>query len=174
MDRTSVADRTYFSLVKDYSDRAEFYSGFSNVFQIHATVLNQKVLEAQVEKKAASFNWSDVQKSDDMAKIKNSLRSETTVFVSFYTPENKVNNLDSPSTIWRVFLDVNNKRYVGSASTYVGFANEAQFFYPYHAIFGRGYLVKFPVPMMNIQDYPMTLTVTGTIGSETIKFPAMK
>lgn len=138
LDRSSVADRNYASLVKDYSDRAEFYSGFANVFQIHATVLNQKVMEAQVEKKAASFNWSDTQKSEDMTKITNSLRNETTVFVSFYTPENKLNNMDSPSTIWRVFLDVNNKRYIGSASTYVGFANEAQFFYPYHTMFGKG------------------------------------
>ncbi|MES2767996.1 MAG: hypothetical protein V4596_02530 [Bdellovibrionota bacterium] len=174
LDRSTVADNNYYSLVKDYSDRAEFYSGFMNVFQIHATILNQKVLEAQVEKKASSFNWSDTQKSEDMAKITNSLRGETTVFVSFYTPENKLNNLDSPSSIWRVFLDVNNKRYVGSVSTYVGFANEAQLFYPYHTIFGKGYLVRFPVPMMNIQDYPMSLTVTGTIGSDTIKFPAMK
>lgn len=174
MDRMDDSGRNYYSNVNEYSDKAEYYYGFTNVFQIQGTVLNQKVLEGQVERKSASFNWSETQKSDEMSKVTNSLRGESTVFLSFYSPENKVNNLDSPSTIWRVFLDVNNKRYQGTISTYVGFANEAQLFYPYHSIFSKAYLVRFAVPMANIQDYPMTLTVTGTIGSDTIKFKAMK
>jgi hypothetical protein len=174
MDRFDANDRAYFSTVKDYTDRAEFYEGFINVFQMQATILNAKVLNGQLTKKADSFNWTDTQKAEEQAKVDSSLKTETTVFLSFFSPENKVNNLDSPSTIWRVFLDVNNKRYVGSVSTYVGFQNEARLFYPYHSVFAKAYLVKFPVPMVNIQDYPMTLTVTGTIGSDTLKFPALK
>ena len=161
-------------IVKQYTDRAEFYKGFMNVFQMQGTVLNQKVLNSQVEIKSQSFSWTESQRIDEQSKVDSSLRSETKVFLSFFSPENKVNNLDSPSTIWRVFLDVNNKRYVGTVSTYVGFANEAALFYPYHSGFSKAYLVKFPVPMINIQDYPMKLTVTGTIGSDTLDFPALK
>lgn len=174
MDRSTSVDRDYYSLVKQYTDRTEYYSGLMNVFQMQGTVLNSKILNGQVEKKAQSFNWTDDQKVQEQAKTDSSLRTETVVFLSFFSPENKVNNLDSPSSIWRVFLDVNNKRYVGSVSTYVGFANEAQLFYPYHSIFSKGYLVKFPVPMAHIQDYPMTLTVTGTIGSDALKFKSLQ
>lgn len=160
----------YYSTVKEFTDRSEFYEGFMNVFQMQATVLNSKVLNGQVAKKAESFAWNDSQRLEEQNKIDNSLRNETLVFLSFYSPENKINNLDSASSIWRVFLDVNNKRYIGSVSTYVGFANEAQLFYPYHSVFAKAYLVKFPVPMLNIQDYPLKLTVTGTIGSDSLKF----
>jgi hypothetical protein len=174
MDRLNSNEKEYFSNVKDYTDRAEFYEGFMNVFQMQGTILNAKVYNGQVTKKADSFNWTDVQKNEEQSKVDASLRSEAKVFLSFFSPENKVNNLDSPSTIWRVFLDVNNKRYVGSVSTYVGFQNEARLFYPYHSVFAKAYMVKFPVPMINIQDYPATLTVTGTIGSDTLKFKALK
>lgn len=174
MDRSSSADKEYYAAVNKYSDRSEYYSGFMNVFQMQATILNSKILNGQVEKKYYSFNWSEDQKAQEQAKVDSSLRTETVVFLSFYSPENKVNNLDSPSTIWRVFIDVNNKRYSGSISTYVGFANEAQLFYPYHSIFSKAYLVKFPVPMAHIQDYPITLTVTGTIGSDTLKFKPLE
>lgn len=174
MDRNTANDNAYLSSVKQYSDRAEFYSGFINVFQMQGTVLNSKILAGQAQKKADSFNWTDAQIAEEAAKNDKSLRAETVVFLSFFSPEMRVNNLDSPSSIWRVFIDVNNKRYVGSASTYVGFQNEAGLFYPYHSVFGKAYLVKFPVPMINIQDYPIKLTVTGTIGSDTIEFPALK
>src|SRR5690606_8812865 len=109
-------------------------------------------------------------KEEEHRKVDDSLRKETKVFLSFYSPENRINNLDSPSSIWRVFIDVNNKRYVGSVSTFVGFANEAQLFYPYHTVFAKAYVVKFPVPIAHIQDYPVTLTITGTVGSDTIRF----
>src|SRR5690606_31801866 len=115
------SDSTYYSLVNEFSDRKEYYSGFTNVFQAQATILNAKVLTGQIEKKAESFNWTEDQKNQEHAKVDSSLRSETVVFLSFYTPENKLNNLDSVNSIWRVFLDVNNKRYVGTVSTFVGF-----------------------------------------------------
>lgn len=166
--------KDYYSTVKEYSDRAEYFEGFMNVFQMQGTVLNSRVLNGQVAIKAKSFAWNDSQKSEEQAKIDNSLRTETLVFLSFYSPEIKINNLDSVSSIWRVFLDVNNKRYIGTVSTYVGFANEARLFYPYHSVFGKAYLVKFSVPMINIQDYPMKFTVTGTIGSDSLKFHPLK
>jgi hypothetical protein len=167
LDRNS---KDYYTTVKEYTDRSEYYEGFMNVFQMQGTVLNSQVLNGQVEKKAQSFAWNESQRLEEQAKVDNSLRTQTTVFLSFYSPENKINNLDSASSIWRVFLDVNNKRYVGSVSTYVGFANEASLFYPYHSVFAKAYLVKFAVPMINIQDYPMKLTVTGTIGSDSLNF----
>lgn len=163
-------DAEYFDSVKKFSDRAEFYSGINNVFQVHGTILNTEIQQGQIEKKDRAFSWSDEQKQTEQKKVDESIRQETKVFLSFYSPENRVNNLDSPSSIWRVFLDVNNKRYVGSVSTYVGFANEAELFYPYHTVFAKAYIVKFPVPIAHIQDYPLTLTVTGTIGSKTIQF----
>ena len=174
MDRSTSIDREYFSSVKEFTDRTEYYSGFINVFQAQATVLNSKVRTGQIEKKAQSFSWTDEQKNQEHAKVDSSLRSETVIFLSFFTPQNKLNNLDSPSSVWRVFLDVNNKRYVGAVSTYVGIPNEVQLFYPYHSGFSKAYLVKFPVPMAHIQDYPMSLTITGTVGSDTLKLKALK
>jgi hypothetical protein len=173
-EQATSHDSEYASTLNQFTDRKEFNVGFTNIFQMQGTILNAKVLNGQLQKKADSFNWTEAQKQEAQSKLDNSLKTEATLFLSFFSPENKVNNLDSVNTIWRVFLDVNNKRYVGSVSTYTGFQNEARLFYPYHSIFSKAYLVKFPVPMLNIQDSPMTVTVTGTIGSDTLKFSALK
>ena len=100
MDRSTSTDKEYYSSINQFTDRSEYYSGFMNVFQMQGTVLNSKILKGQVEKKAQSFNWAEDQKNQELAKVDTSLRTETVVFLSFFSPENKVNNLDSPSTIW--------------------------------------------------------------------------
>ncbi len=166
-------ERDYQLDVRHFSDRAEFYSGINNVFQMHGTILNSKIQHGQVNKKARAFSWDDFQIEDERRKVEESLNRETKVFLSFYSPENRINNLDSPSSIWRVFLDVNNKRYIGTVSTFVGFANEAALFYPYHTVFAKAYIVKFSVPMTEVQNSPMTLTITGTVGSDSIQFKAL-
>jgi len=172
--QSDTSASNYENIVAHFSDRAEFYEGFTNVFQFQATVLNETVLKSQIEKRAQSYSWTATQKADEEAKMRDSLNKQTTIFLSFYSPEPKIDDLERAQSLWRVFLDVNNKRYIGTVSKYVGVRDETMMFFPYYTRFSSAYTIKFLVPMVEIQHYPMKLTLTGTIGSDSINFAPMQ
>lgn len=172
---SSTSERSevdYNSLVEKYSVRKELHQGLMNILQIHATYLNSTVQRAQIQKKSEAFKWSTADVDSAISKMDESLRSETVLFMSFFSPTPKLDDLDKIQSVWRIFLDVNNKRYEGKAVKQSGVYDEFLEFYPYHTRFGTPYKVIFNVPAINIEDYPSKMTITGTLGSITVDFPA--
>lgn len=167
-------DNGYSKLVAEYSDRKELYQGFANVLQIQGTFLNSKILNAQVDRKAFSFKWESSEIQKETQKIDESLRTETVLFISFFSPTPRLDDLDKIQTVWRIFLDVNNKRYEGTAIKQSGIYDEMIEYYPYHSRFSTPYKIVFRVPAINIEDYPSRMTITGAMGSMSLEFPPMK
>ncbi len=172
---SSTAERSevdYYDLIEKYSVRKELHQGLMNILQINATYLNSKVQRSQIQKKSQAFNWTTADIESAMSKMDESLRSETVLFMSFFSPTPKLDDLDKIQSVWKIFLDVNNKRYEGKAVKQSGVYDEFLEFYPYHTRFGTPYKVIFNVPAINIEDYPSKLTITGTLGSISVDFPA--
>lgn len=165
---------SYNTLINHYTARAEYYEGFINIFQFHATILNSDVLKAQLKKKSESYDYDSAQIKKEEEEIDKSLKAETNLFLSFFSPDPKIDDLSKAQTVWRIFLDVNNKRYQGSVKKYLAPMSDQVLLFPYHTRFSTAYVVHFNIPAIYIQDYPMQLTITGTAGSKTVSFPAMK
>lgn len=165
------SERNYYDTVKKYSDRKELHQGLMNILQIQGTYLNSTVQRAQIQKKANGFQWSTAEVESAMSKMEESLRSETTIFLSFYSPTPKLDDLDKIQSVWKIYLDVNNKRYEAKAVKQSGVYDEFLELYPYHTRFGTPYKVIVNVPAANIESYPSKLIITGTLGSISIDFP---
>lgn len=98
------------------------------------------------------------------------MKKQTEVFVSFYTPEKKHDDLHKNQTLWKIFLDAGGKRYEGKAQKVKLLTSEVQGLYPFHNRFATPYTITFPVPTTALDGKEAKLTITGSVGSVAVVF----
>jgi hypothetical protein len=173
----NVNNSGYFKSAEDYevvveknTDKIRRYSGFYNTLDIEATVLSPTISHAQVAKQAELFLWDSNRMSDEKARTESRLSRETEVFMSFFTPDRKNNDLIKTNSMWKIFLDVEGRRYEGKINKIKLQLTEIQALYPYHNRFYTPYSVTFPVSMKSIEGKTLKMTITGSLASGTLEF----
>lgn len=161
-------------VIDKYSDRIESFNGFYNTLQASATLQNSVVDVAVLDQKARLFQWDqgkfDAQKLESTEK----LGKETGIFLSFFTPDKKHDDLNKTPSLWKIFLDVNGRRYEGKATKIKLQTVELQSIYSYHTRFSTPYQLIFPISVRLIENYPSKLTLTGPVGSATLNFNSLE
>lgn len=165
-----VPTSRYMDTVDRYSDRAQAYSGLFNTLDIYATILNTRVLSHQNDQLARTFLWEKEKYDQEIIEMNKSLAAESRFFVSIYTPDRKYNDLNKTKNLWKIFLDVNGRRFEGSAKKMKMLQPEIQGIYHYHTVFSTPYMVTFPIPMIEVQKHNAKMTFTGPIGSASLDF----
>jgi hypothetical protein len=165
-----VPTSRYMDTVDRYTDRAQAYSGLFNTLDIYATILNSRVLSHQTDQMARTFLWEKEKYDEEVIKMNQNLAQESRYFVSIYTPDRKYHDLNKTKNLWKIFLDVNGRRYEGSAKKMKMLQPEIQGIYHYHTVFSTPYIVTFPVPMIEVQKFNSKMTFTGPIGSASLDF----
>lgn len=168
--RAIRTESEYFSIIDQHSDSTEKYSGLYNLLNIEATLLNTKVLDAQADQLTRLYLWDDAKASAERMKNNERTSKETEVFMAFFTPDRKNDDAAKPKTVWRVFLDADGRRFEGKVTKIKLQLSQLVALYPYHNRFYSPYQVIFPVPVKSIEGREMTMTVTGAVGSATLKF----
>ncbi len=170
-DRMKLMDESEIeSTVESESDKAEIYSGLYNTLTMAGTLVNSKVNEALLNQQARMYQWDDAKMTSERTKSEEKMKLQTEVFLSFYTPERKHDDLNKNQTLWKIFLDVDGKRYEGKATKIKLLTTEVHSLYPYHNRFSTPYSISFPVSTKSIESKPSVLTVTGPVGSAQLKF----
>lgn len=167
---TMKTTTNYMEVIEKHSDSVRLYSGFYNILDMEATLITSSVAEAQISQSTMLYQWDEPRIKEEKEKFENRLSREAEMFLSFYVPERKQDDLFRPNTIWRIFLDVDGKRYQGKASRIKLQLVEIEGLYPYHNRFYSPYSVIFPVSMRSIEGKPMKVTVTGAVGSGVLEF----
>lgn len=162
----------YIRQIEKYSDGEANYTGFYNTFEYKATLHNTAIRTAMLQKQNDYYQWDREKFLSEREKSEKEIASETTVFLSFYTPERRNDNLYEAKSIWRIYLDAGGRRYQGKVKRVRSLLAELQALYPYHTRWNSPYTVTFPVPTAAVETQNLTLTVTGPLGSKTVKFPA--
>jgi len=165
-----ITSAAYENVIDQWTDRIEDYSGLSNTVTIQATLLNPQVVMAQADQNARIFQWDQITYDNEKKNAENRMASETQVFVSFYSPERKWDDLYKSKTLWKVFLDANGQRYEGKVAKVKLLTPEIQSLYHYHTGFATPYLITFPVSARTLGSNPAKLIFTGAIGSVTLSF----
>jgi hypothetical protein len=160
----------YYSAAEDSSGRSKVYDGFMQTMELSATLLNTRTARLQVEHKARIYQWPAEQYSNNKSEVETSLSRETKVFLSFFVPERKHDDLHKPRTLWKIFLDAGGRRYEGRAERMKTILAEVQSLYPNHTRFQTPYIVTFQVPMSQVENSDSKLTLTGPVGSTSIQF----
>lgn len=161
---------SYMDVIEKYTDKTRRYSGFYNTMDMEATVINSSVAEAQLGQSSMLYQWDDKKFAEEKAKYEARLNKETEIFLSFFTPEKKNDDLFKENTIWKIFLDVDGKRFEGKAKKIKLQLAEIEGLYPYHNRFYTPYSVTFPIPMKSIEGKALKMTITGAVGSGELNF----
>jgi hypothetical protein len=160
----------YMEVITKHSANVRRYSGFYNIFDMEATAITSDVAQAQLEQSSMLYQWEESRFAEEKGKFEARLSKETEFFLSFYTPDRKQDDLMKKTTIWKLFLDVDGKRYEGKATKLKLQMVEIEGLYPYHNRFYTPYSVIFPVSMRSIEGKPMKFTLTGAVGAGVMDF----
>ncbi|MFK8138078.1 MAG: hypothetical protein AB8E15_06950 [Bdellovibrionales bacterium] len=166
-----IPDRNYIQMVKKYSVKDELYSGFTNVFYYNATLKTEDVQRAQINYNSRAYQWEESEKRKALRELAESVSNYTEVFVSFYTPDVRNNDLNESGSIWRIFLEVGGKKYLGGVTKISLPPARLRPLYPEHTAWGVPYLVKFPISALDIRDLETKITFTGNLGFSSKVFP---
>jgi hypothetical protein len=165
-----MSESDYQATVDKWTDYIEEYNGLNNTVSIKATLLNPEMATAQLDQNARIFQWDHNTFDTEKKKLENNLNQQTEVFVSFFSPERKWDDLHKSKTLWKVFLDVNGQRFEGKATKIKLLPREIQSLYHYHTSFASPYIISFPVSARTVDNKPARLTFTGAIGSASLNF----
>lgn len=167
------SESEYSNVIENYTAQAQEYDGLQNTLEYHATLLNSQVIEAQTLRKANMLQWEKTQYDQELSSRIAKSKETTEVFVSFFTPERKNNDLARSETLWKIFLVSQDKRYVGKVEKVTLLNSEIQSLYPQHNRWSNAYIVKFPVAVNTIEDKDSEFIITGPISTKSIRFNAL-
>lgn len=170
-----ISESDYTDLIKKNSRQEQVYSGLYNAIDVSGVAVNTEVSEAQVDQLARVYIWDENKYTQEKIKAEEKLRKESEFFVSFFTPERKHDDLHKNKTLWKIFLDVEGKRYEGKVTKVKLLTEELQSLYPFHNRFSTPYTIVFPIPMKQIEgSSSIKLTITGPVGSSTVDYSKAK
>ncbi len=168
-----ISDSEYESVIASNSDKKQVYDGFYAVMEVSGTMINSKVLKAQLEQRARIYQWTPEILASEKVKQDAKMAKETEFFISFFVPERKHDDLHKAKTLWKLFLDANGRRYEGKSSRMKTILSDVVSLYPQHNRWSTPYIVSFPVPVSMIENGGAILTITGPAGSTTLSFKAV-
>lgn len=170
-DLPLMSESEYETILKSQTDRTEKYNGLYNSLHMAGSLITTPLALAQVDQKARQYLWDTTVYQAEKNKIKESLKTQTIVFLSFYTPERKHDNLHKSDSMWKVFLDCEGHRFEGKVTKLKQQTSEVQGLYAYHNRFSTPYIISFSTPTNFIDGRKSRVTVTGPAGSATLEFP---
>jgi hypothetical protein len=166
-----MTSSAYENLVDQWTDYVETYNGINNTVTVQATLINSEVAAAQTDQSARTYQWDQVKYDTEKKDLAERMSKETNIFVSFYSPERKWDDLAKSKTLWKMYLDVNGQRYEGKAVKSKLLPRELQSLYHYHSSFSTPYTLTFPVSTKNVDGKPVRLVLTGAVDAVTLNFP---
>jgi hypothetical protein len=167
---TPATPDDYIKVIEAHSAGDVEYVGAYNHFNFRATLMNSTIQNAIIDRKAAIYLWNNVKKQQEMGILQADNASMTKVFISFYTPDRRDDNLASPKSIWALYLETPNGRYTGSAKKVRTSPTELMTLHPNHNRFTTAYNVEFPVALASVEGQKLKLTITGPLGTRSVEF----
>ena len=146
------------------------YSGFYQKAQVQATFLNSEVTQQILKKQLNQLQWSDetLQKEREKAVQKNA--SQTVFFLSFFTPEKELNDLNKGVSIWKLYLEIDGNRYEGKAKKSNNKYVDTKALFPYHNRWSFAYRVYFDIPLSAVENKNFKFVLTSSQGTSELVF----
>lgn len=159
-----MSEREYEKVLERFTHHEQQYKGLYNTMDVTATLIVPSVAHAELEQKARIYQWDRAKFQAESNKLNDELRTQTQVFMSFYTPEHKNDDLQKLGTQWRVYLEAGGRRWEGKVAKIKTPTAEIQGIYPYHVRFSTPYLVTFPTAANTVAKESARFIVTGPVG----------
>lgn len=156
--------------IEQFSAHQQVYDGLYNAIDMTVTMRNSKVIRAQLAQRARQSQWDRTQFQLETANAEKKAKAETEIFLSFFTPDHKNDDLHKGKTAWKVYLEADGHRWEGKVTKLKFTLAELKAMYPKHNPFGTPYLISFPVGIESVEDKAAKFTVTGPLGAGVANF----
>jgi len=161
----------YLKKLDHYSAGDKQFSGLYDNFEFRGTLLTPTISRIIHNRMAQIYEWDNQQKQEHLQKEEEELQKHTRVWMSFFTPSSKDDNLDKKTSIWKTYLEVNGSRYEGTAVRSKQILSEAQALFPYHTRWATIYHLQFPLSSDQVEGQSAKLIITGPLGRREVVFP---
>ena len=160
----------YLKIIRENSAGDTQFAGVYENFEFRSTLFTRKVSLAVHKRLKQYYDWNEEENSQKLSKRMEEMNSKTKIWLSFYTPSGKDNNLSNKRSIWKIYLFNQDRRYEGKPYPANTNLNAAKALIPYHSRWTTAYYVDFPVPTDQLQS-PVKLVITGPLGRREVIFP---
>lgn len=161
----------YISQIDQYSAGDKQFAGVYHNFEFRSTILNRKVLRTIHDRLTQYYDWDQVTSDEKWQETENKLNNKTQLWLSFFTPERKNDNLANKVSIWKIYLVAGNSRYEGQVRKANKNLSEAQSLFHYHNRWSTPYYVDFDVATAEVENENLKLIITGPLGRREVAFP---
>lgn len=165
-----ITQSEYENIIAKNTEKAQVYESLYNVLDVSGTIMNSQMTAAQLSQSARLYLWDKTKLDSETAAKKIKTEKELEIFISFYTPDRKNDDLAKNKTLWKIFLDLDGKRYEGKATKVKLLLSEIQGLYPYHTKFATPYSIVFPISASLADGKSAKLILTGAVGSASLNF----
>ena len=160
----------YQTLLSKSTQSKKVYDGLVEVLEYNSVFLSHDLAVAQVKENSRIYQYSDSQLNNELATSQANLSKQAEFFLSIYVTETKYDDLAKKNTKWKIFLDVDGKRYEAKAIKVKNQLVDIQSLYPFHNKFTSAYRLLFPVPTETVETHSSKLTLTGPVTSLAIDY----
>lgn len=156
--------------IEKHSAGDKQFSGVYEQFEFKATLLNERVSRLLHERLKLYYDWSQTESEQKLQERLSGIQDKTKLWLSFFTPDRKDDNLANTNTIWKIYLVANGQRYEGVVTKANLNYSEAQALFHYHNRWATPYQVEFPIPSRQIEGTSPQLIITGPLGRREVYF----
>ena len=161
----------YVQLIDSKTAGDKQFAGLYNNFEFRGTLLTTEIHQGIHKRMTEFYDWDETLREEKLQKRLSKAQTETRIFMSFFTPKGKDDNLTTSKTIWKLYLHVNGQRYEGKPKKAKLNLSEAIAIFPYHNRWTTAYYVDFPVPTASAESSKARYEITGPLGKRDVVFP---
>lgn len=166
----SMPPNEYSALIRKYTRGTDQYQGFHQTFQADVTMLNTEVTAANVRKRAQFLGWDEGKYQEERERALQETNAYSKFFLRFFTPERDYDDLAKGKTIWKIYLDLDGRRFEGKARKSNVKLVETVALFPHMDRFSTAYEITFNVPMTTLERQSSHLIITSSLGSAEFQF----
>ncbi|MBI5442170.1 MAG: hypothetical protein HY900_13285 [Deltaproteobacteria bacterium] len=151
--------------------QAELYEGFDTVAKLWGTWKNDEVRSALTESSVRAYRLEGAEAEALREEQRAAAANAREFHLSLYSPKKQWNDLDSPTTLWRLYLELpDGRRFTPVQVVYLPKSDKNPVEYPYVSRWTREYSVLFPLLGERETQAHLTLLLTGPLGNMKLKF----
>jgi len=151
--------------------RAYLYDRFAHRATATATYLSLPVREARVRRLAEWLGWTEEEKAARLAAERAEAQQHEEFVLAFYASETSANDLDAPTSVWRLALKLEGGDVVTREATAIDPDATVVGLFPYVGPFDVVYRVRFPkVPGAPLDDRPFRFELASALGKLELPF----
>ena len=137
-------------------------------------MMNSLVASNVIQQKGFYFQWDKNKTRKEREKMFQEHSSRSNYLLVFFTPDRKDNNLEKINTIWKVYLEVNGQRFLGSVKKKNVVYSQFVQLYPHFTRWNKAYEVTFDIPMNEVEIETSSIVVTSSLGSSKFDFESIR